>query len=659
MRFDNQPEQSLEDCYKKMLTKLNASSGSTNKIARFLMGLSLRVQIRILTLWKLVLKREEETRLVIYRNGLYRADNYNDVQKYMVDGLMDIFSSDIYQIAKNAKNLIQGDNLYSAHMLSLLVSNNCLDSETSFMPETEDDTLNKVLLAVGIKMDQYLNMPYGKYMVFDFWLRICYMKFLVRKIGGREYDNNNESDLLKFSGISSDTGLIKAIGLSQAYLNSYLNVYDDFDTRIMPGTIYLGNKIPDVLLDTNQSMPILPLLGTVNDRNEEKVFVSIYRLFSTLSEFMRSVKFDPHNKDAYYVSMLKKLAQYRNFIEKNSGFINDDTQKKKGFDSFSMKEESLLNKIAANLKIWCNNDTQVSVQQLDRIFTRFYYTLINIEKSDDYDNVGDKFNAIICALINASLVEEALEKYNTRISIINYGNIERILISNLSELRKNKQSIGMFTSWLMKCPLLNCYMNPIISHLLQLKESERVMEMEDVLIYGNDINNLKILHQAKRNVQNTLLQYEKNMQLLHKILMWTQEKNSIDFDKKLLNDKFKEIHKEEIMKLQEKIIQKEQDLNTIRLKLKPSFYQYGENNEKITLSSSSDDIFKAIDYTEMKNAHIEGELDILNLRIGEIEKKVARNSPLIRKIHSEIIEKSKAEQSIYNYFKEIPLTKQN
>ena len=202
-------------------------------------------------------------------------------------------------------------------------------------------------------------------------------------------------------------------------------------------------------------------------------------------------------------------------------------------------------------------------------------------------------------------------------------------------------------------------MNPIISHLLQLKESERVMEMEDVLIYGNDINNLKILHQAKRNVQNTLLQYEKNMQLLHKILMWTQEKNSIDFDKKLLNDKFKEIHKEEIMKLQEKIIQKEQDLNTIRLKLKPSFYQYGENNEKITLSSSSDDIFKAIDYTEMKNAHIEGELDILNLRIGEIEKKVARNSPLIRKIHSEIIEKSKAEQSIYNYFKEIPLTKQN
>ena len=140
VRDANGKTESLIECYKGMLKELGAQSVSIEELALFITSLSLRAQIRILTLRKMSLdiKDAEEAR------------------KYLTAGLMSIFSTDIYQKSDNAKELITGRNTYTIEMLRLLVHSETLFTSCNFMPQTEDLILNKALLAVGIKFDDYL-----------------------------------------------------------------------------------------------------------------------------------------------------------------------------------------------------------------------------------------------------------------------------------------------------------------------------------------------------------------------------------------------------------------------------------------------------------------------------------------------------------------------
>ena len=647
VKIDDNKTQPLEQCYVKMLTDLNAFSGSVGKMARFLMGLSLRIQIRILTLRYIV-------------NSNKQIDS-NTRKKYMVDGLMDIFSSDIYQVATNAKELIHGDNLYPTHLLSLLVSNKCLNSETNFMPETDNESLNKALFAVGIKMDHYLNMEYGKYLVFDLWLRICYTRFLVMKIGERKNDDTI-NDLLQFTRLSSDTGLIKAIGLSQAFLNGTINIFNAKELNIMPGTIYLGGSIPEVLVDKNLSLPVLPLIGTVNIQNEEKVMVSVYRLFSVLSEFMIRVKFKPKENIDYYKSILKKLAQYRNFIEKvNVPGSTEEERKDRNYEySYIFAEEPLLEQVAYELKQWSRNEIFVSVQQLDRIFTRFYYTLIHIEDYGDYINVGDKFSAMLCALLNAALVEEALEKYVSEVNFSNHGNIEYVFLENLrviksrSDFKSNKnRTISM---WLATCPLFRLYIDPMVYHLIMTKDEVLFPIMAQVIAYGKTLDNQKVLERQLDIWDKLSKSHQNDIQTLVKMQMFNQAKRSIDFERETLDQNKTKMEYDQFKKYNDELTKRENAIDTALMTMKPVKYSYDYNERYVTPSSEPDELMDALQSFNAKKRECDEEINSLKSRIKRNTEKISKYSDAVINLFEELNREQNSNNSVYSLLKQIPLS---
>lgn len=647
VKIDENVTLPLEQCYIEMLTDLNAFSGSVGKMARFLMGLSLRVQIRILTLRYIV-------------NSNKQIDS-NTKKKYMVDGLMDIFSSDIYQVATNAKELIHGDNLYPTHLLSLLVSNKCLNSETNFMPETDNESLNKALFAVGIKMDHYLNMKYGKYLVFDLWLRICYTRFLVMKIGERKNDETLK-DLLQYAKLSSDTGLIKAIGLSQAFLNGTPNIFSNEDLNIMPGTIYLGSSIPEVLVDKNQSLPVLPLIGTVNNLNEEKVMISVYRLFSVLSEFMIRVKFKPRENNDYYKSILKKLAQYRNFIEKVNGPGSaEEDRKDRNFEySYIFTEEPLLEKVAFELKQWSYNGTFVSVQQLDRIFTRFYYTLIHIEDYGDYINVGDKFSAMLCALLNAALVEEALEKYVSEVNFSNHGNIEYVFLENLRVIKSRSdfksKKIGTITSWLATCPLFKLYIDPLVYHLIMTKDEELFPIMAQVIAYGKTLDNQKVLERQLDIWDKLSKSHQNDIQALVKMRMLLQAKRNAEFERETLNQNKAKMEYDQFKKYNDDLTKRENTLDTALMTMTPVKYSSDYNEGYITPSSEPDELMDALQSFNAKKRECDDEINNLKLRIRKNTEKISNYSDAVIHLYEELNYELNSKNSVYPLLKQIPLS---
>lgn len=69
-------------------------------------------------------------------------------------GLLNVFANDINQKAANTKLLINGTPVYTIEMLKFLIHANALYTGSNFLPETNDDILNKALFAVGTKFNQ-------------------------------------------------------------------------------------------------------------------------------------------------------------------------------------------------------------------------------------------------------------------------------------------------------------------------------------------------------------------------------------------------------------------------------------------------------------------------------------------------------------------------
>ena len=169
--FDNSSDKlyTLEECYEKLLKHINLPTNNRRVLSRvlyFMMSLSLRSQIRLLGLYKnCIYKKEYE--LEDFRKKLEITNSLNS-----------IFWNDINQKAVNAKKLITPDFFYTVEMQSFLIRNNVLHYSCNFMPYTNDEILNKALMAIGAQF----NIQAGRfgYMIFDFWLRISYLQNSLR-----------------------------------------------------------------------------------------------------------------------------------------------------------------------------------------------------------------------------------------------------------------------------------------------------------------------------------------------------------------------------------------------------------------------------------------------------------------------------------------------
>lgn len=642
-------DKSLMSIYEGILNDLGAKSSAQPKLVRFMTGLTLRIQIRILTLRYQLLKQGY--------TGKQMADT-------LTLGLMSIFSTDIYQVSDNAKALINGVPVYTIEMLNLLQKNNCLNVGTSFTPETGISVLDKVLLAVGLKFDQYLTEPGNRFLIFDYWLRLCYMHFLLVRLGERN-DEKAIDKLLSYNRLNTDAGLIKGIGLSQAYFNSSFltGIFRGSHTASMPGTVSLGVGVPVSLSEKNDVLPLMALVGTLDAHNVESVCLSIYHLMGILSEFMRFCRYNPQADLGQAVAQMLKLGQYRNYIEplkKEPDLGRSDKSKDWSYLS-NTAGTKILEDLAARMFEWQkkNKKLDISVQQLDRIFTRFYYTVVHIEEQDRYTNVGAKFNDIIISLINAALVESAIEEGIGDVNLNNIGYIETIFINNWQimhrQWKKREHTFGNFAHWLSTCPLLCLFINPMLLNLMKNHHDDDSQLLSQVLSYGydlsekNDIEKRKLVAKKEEEKHQTTLVglniIRNHQRLLEEV---SSLEASLQFAEK--NEKA-----ERAENLRNELSEKKNNVKQIEDTYVPFKVESEYYGEYVPLSIDDESLDMIYEETATKLAEASDEYKEYEEQYDAIDGRIASYSQFVKDEYSKVAAQPQTRTSLYTLYSTIPL----
>ena len=223
---------------------------------------------------------------------------------------------------------------------------------------------------------------------------------------------------------------------------------------------------------------------------------------------------------------LNKFVQYKFYIEpieNNYPRSQANQRKNEDYEINTDKNASRIEKLASDILNWHyelgNSETKFSActpQFLSRIFTRFYFTVIGIDKDNGYKTAGEKLHAYILALLNAVMVEEAIDKNIPDLNMSTIGNIDNLFIDNIE--RFHHFSIykieGTLFYWLAKCPLLELFLNPFIVSLLS--NTEEYQFVSEKLKYSRIEMSLSLW---KRQT----IFYNAQLKELHAIQKWLTE----------------------------------------------------------------------------------------------------------------------------------------
>lgn len=458
-------------CYRYILDKIGFKTENirvTNQIIYFLEGLSIRTQMRLLKLL-----------------SNYHDERHNDKNNFTHE-FINIFWNDIKQKSLNAKSLVNDNKYYPVEMMKFLIDTNSLNDCNDFMPHTNDDILNKALLAISAQFTKQVRN--SCFMMFDYWVRVCYVKYVVESFK-MESNTNILDDIVKFSSILEHDDLTKCIGLIEAYSRSIYKS-QSLPFKVIPGIILIEESF---VSENNGFEKFLDIVshGTIDQSNKLVRYVSIYKLFAVIRDYLfhsltygvfGRAKIVPKN-----IAIIKKISQFRGYLEpamfeKKFDFSYENVNNHSiSFDSSRLDEkwESIANDLIGWKKDFKPFDT-ITPQLLNRIFTRTYFTMINIDKDYSYVNIGQKLNAYIISFLNSVLVECSFEESNTKGVIIdNDGRIEYIFKHNISSVQIENY---MLLEWFINCPLIKLFIDPIYYSIIKKhnKSDKENRELENI-----------------------------------------------------------------------------------------------------------------------------------------------------------------------------------
>jgi len=554
---DEEKIKDISICYDQVIAAVGIHKdygGNHDKILRFLLDLSLRGQIRILTLLN-----ETQTSA-----------------RKLADGLLNVFWNDINQKASNAKALLNSMPIYTIEMLKFLVYNRSLFIGSNFMPETGNRILNKALFAVGIKYNELVKQ--NKFLIFDYWLRVSYVKALAEKLGGKS-NPKVVDELLDFSQITAEAGLTKSIGLSHAFCHNRLNNRPDEIVDTMSGTIYLKERPQIYGKRFENALVWLPILGTVNGQKQESVFISIYKLLELIREYLFLLENNKTRRDLS-IPVVNRLIQYRTYMEPiNQGQpinIFQKEYKEEYINWLNEKHNIKLRQIFENLQEWAEREVDVSVQLLDRIFTRFYYSVISIDENPKrYWNAGIKFSSYIISLFNSALLEEYVEQgnyskwYFERFVNLNHtDDIEIVFLCNYMSIVHGQRKIGSVCKWLMECPLLRVFVDPLFYHMLESREGMSDASMIDIIRYKRDKERISLMEEELDDLGKQLACSNKVLEWINYNFDIEEIQAQLDSLSAILNRYRNESKKEDVLRSIISINNTMADLNSRKEKIR-------------------------------------------------------------------------------------------
>ena len=523
VRIDGEND-SISRCYQEIVKLIGFDNFNYRVISahvHFFLGLSVRTQIRILKLYSDYRSLTGEEKLSESRKNQFIEDFVN------------IFWTDIKQKSQDAKSLVNDDSFYPVEMMKFLIDTQSLDTCSDFMPHTHDDIQNKALLAISAQFTK--NVKWHSFIIFDYWLRISYIKYAIESFK-REGGKNHVMDIINFSTILEHDDLTKCIGLVEAYCRSEYKI-QQMPFKSFPGTIVVENTNE---IDNSRYSTFVNIVsqGTINQSNESIRTISLYKLLAIIRDFLFHY-IDPDTNEHLFISgynaaLLKKFSQYREYSEPEFA-RNVYYTEKKFRNSFVAEHDKLdvkWSELQSSVLDWKEKNseliekcTNISPQYLNRIFTRTYFSLINIDKDSSYVSLGQKFNAYILAFLNSVLVESFFDNstsysqviarsLRTSIIIDNTDNIEYVFFHNYHSLNAEFRS-GLF-EWLFSCPLIRFFLDP--NYLLCLtKEGKHVKLIKNIYerYYKRNTIQKKI-----ESLEKKLKNYEELSKRLKNSMMW-------------------------------------------------------------------------------------------------------------------------------------------
>lgn len=444
-------------------------------------------------------------------------------------------------------------------ILKLLIKEKVLSEAYQLQPTTPDLSLNSSLISLSFLFSaNTINNPY---IIFDYILRIGYIRNLLNDISYRG-GNNNKVNNPSIEGLCEHAGIFNSKVLKDVACNitAYIkavNVFQKYSSKLYSGIIELpGLKIKqkdknedkrwrfdDVMQNANPIVRLiayLPFTISKNKRGQDVPSYSVFVLLASIGELILKVKYND------LPNGILELTQVRSYpMPIFEGVATNDTYEMEmlGGEILSKYDETI-SRFLEDFKQWEHNYNKITVSPhlLGKISTRFYYSLANIEKEKlKGNNLGQEMHRRIVSLMNAILVEDIKENLNDNKININLNNPDKsskIFIDNLSKVNLKTKELS-FSKWLISCPLLLVFLNLNDEGLKNALPDDE----ENVSSYRNNVYNTLIqvsLDTEESQKNNSIgkldsLYYGKNT-IDQSIEHLKNNKNLISYEN-LMNDK--------------------------------------------------------------------------------------------------------------------------
>ena len=387
--------------------------------------------------------------------------------KALIRNLTHVFESDLNQRTYLTKYLVTESETYPIYMQSFMFRNHLLGEVTNFLPETHDEVLNRALVTISIFFNYLLRK--NKYLVFDYWIRLPYIQHTLKMLSTVDNSHgsvnvNLQEELLNFSVLNADSGLMKGYCQSLAFIRPFLG---DKMVGVMP--IFSDEVFKDNMTDR---LSLAPAVETIDSKGQTHVLLSVFKLIAIIGDVYRMdentiYKNDKKMLNPRFILDINRLLQFRSYVEylkdgsENTSeykihLINTEPDKGGGDE----KNHEFYRKIAE----WIleKNDSQsISLHFLYRAFVRFHYGMRYINEGVYTGGKGQLFSAQLLTLLNAVLVEEAIDKGLSEIDLDNHKHIEHVFVRNYKKVKEEYKE-KCFCDWLISCPLIYSYLNPVV-----------------------------------------------------------------------------------------------------------------------------------------------------------------------------------------------------
>ena len=426
----NGTEQELANLYRELLKGYGiADVPSQNTFVSFLVSMSLRSQIHFLK---------------------------DACTEKRITPPLDVFSSRLYASGIDMEALEGNVQMINIALLDYLNAKANLPDCYLLMPTLQDKDVNSNFTALTFM--ECWHLKYNPYLVFDYLLRIGYVRNIVLPLEKMDMVLN----LCKYAGWNQMMSLKNNIGLSMAYvagrdlgsMKEHISLYAMEEKAKKEQLNALDKVLKEEDNHFTRLMAMFPFVRLSHNKdNESRSYYSVIALLAVIGDLLKCTDREE------MIGRINDLKLFRSYqMPQEEDYYGEDD----GIGGDDYGVETRQEEIVALADMMCAwksayKDCLLPPYALGRMMTRLYTSLSKVI----VNNVGHMMNVMIANFFNSCLIEET----RIRIPAAEQGKINN---SNLrSDTRYFKDNLGKadlvnkltFTKWMMACPMLNCFLD--------------------------------------------------------------------------------------------------------------------------------------------------------------------------------------------------------